>query len=51
MKNVNNFQAANFRPQGLLLSICLIFRQFQLDFAYSSVAYKIKRVTELNFLI
>ena len=37
MKNVNNFQIVKVQ---VLLSICLIFCQFQPGVAYKSVAYK-----------
>ena len=40
MEGVNNFQVAKVQPRY----ICLIFRQFQHDIAYKSVAYKKKRV-------
>ena len=43
MKNVNNFQIEKVQLQGLL-SIYLIFCQFQPGVAYKSVAYKKKRV-------
>ena len=39
MKNVNSFQIAEVQPR-VLLSICLIFCQFQPCVAYKSVAYK-----------
>ena len=39
MKNTNNFQKAKVQPH-VLLSICLIFCQFQPGVAYLSVAYK-----------
>ena len=39
MKKANNFQIVKTQPQGLL-SIWLIFRQFQLGVAYKSVTYK-----------
>ena len=42
MKKVNNF-TFNLR---MLLSFCLIFRQFQTDVVYKSVAFKRKRVME-----
>ena len=37
MKNVNNLQIAKIQ---VMLSICLIFCQFQPGVAYKSVAYK-----------
>ena len=42
MNNVNNFQIAKVRPQGV--GICLIFCQFQPGVADNSVAYKKEHV-------
>ena len=39
MKNMNNFQIANFQPQSIT-QLLLIFFQFQPGVAYKSVAYK-----------
>ena len=36
---MNNVEVAKFQPR-VLLSICLIFYQFQPGVAYKSVAYK-----------
>ena len=43
MKNINNFQMANFQPQGVT-QLLLIFFQFQPGVAYKSVAYKKNRI-------
>ena len=43
MKNMDNFQIANFQPQGVT-QLLLIFFQFQPGVAYKSVAYKKNRI-------
>ena len=43
MKNMNNFQIANFQPQSIT-QLLLIFFQFQPGVAYKSVAYKKNRI-------
>ena len=48
MKNMNNFQIANFQPQSVT-QLLLIFFQFQPGVAYKSVAYK-KRLLFLKFV-
>ena len=48
MKNMNNFQIANFQPQSVT-QLLLIFFQFQPGVAYKSIAYK-KNLIRLLFL-
>ena len=49
VKNVNNFQIAKVQSQGVI-SICLLFCQFQPGVAYKSAAYKKKRVIFLSII-
>ena len=53
LQNSHVWTIFSFLSVGMLLSICLIFNQFQPSVAYKRVAYKKKRVTARldNFLV